>query len=93
MLNFVLWGIALNLYSCAVVWLICKAIYPKGYKSPYGKKYPLMLRIALMLMPYFYFILSLLVIFILAVFRFDYKEIEELRAHIREKERAIRENK
>ncbi|MDL0088485.1 hypothetical protein [Campylobacter gastrosuis] len=59
--------------------IIIKAIYPKGYKSPYEKPTPLMLKIAIMLMPYFRFFLFFFALLVLVKCRFDYKEIEKLR--------------
>lgn len=91
MLMFLFWGIALNVYSCVVLFIIIKAIYPKGYKSPYEKPMQLMLKIGVVLVPYMVFLLFILVMVAFVVCKFDYKEIEEFKKIVYEKERSKNE--
>lgn len=79
MLDFLFWGIVLNIYSVIVFWIILKAIYPKGYVSKHDKRFPLSLRIAAALIPYFMVILGGIMLFGLLYFGFDYKKIEAYR--------------
>ncbi|MFL1705732.1 hypothetical protein ACHJH3_01885 [Campylobacter sp. MOP7] len=83
MLNFIFWGIALNVYSLVLLWIIIKAIYPKDYKSPYDKRYSLILKIALVFIPYFFVVLFIISILGMVVLKFDYKEIERYRSKVK----------
>ena len=82
MLDFLFWGIVLNMYSSIVLWIILKAIYPKGYVSKHDKKFPLSLKITITLIPYFLVILDVVTLFGLLYFGFDYKKIEAYRDKI-----------
>lgn len=79
MLNFLLWGIVLNVYSIVVIWVILKAIYPKGYVSKHDKRFSLSIKIATALIPYFMVVLGAITLFGLLYFGFDYKKIEAYR--------------
>ena len=79
MLDFVFFGVELNVYALITLWLIVKAIYPKGYVSKYDKKFSLLLKITLTLIPYFVFIICAITLIVFLYLEFDYKKIEAKR--------------
>ncbi|EJP74647.1 hypothetical protein [Campylobacter sp. FOBRC14] len=76
MLNFLIHGILANIYAMAIIWVIARAITPKG-GSLGNKKLPLTLKIALTLVPYLLAILSFFLLMGFIHFGFNYEKIKE----------------
>jgi len=78
MLDFLMWGLVLNVYAFIVMFIAARTVIPKSERKRDSKNM-VTAAITVMLVPYMMMALCLYVMIVLAVCKFDYEELKKFK--------------
>lgn len=78
MLSFLIWGLILNVYAFIVTFIAARIVIPKSERKRDSKNI-VSAAITVMLVPYMMMAICLYAMTILAVCKFDYKELKKFK--------------
>lgn len=77
MLDFLMWGLVLNVYAFIVTFIAARIVIPKSERKRGSKRIVAIITTALV--PYMMTVLCLCIIVILAICKFDYEELKNFK--------------
>lgn len=77
MLDFLMWGLVLNVYAFIVTFIVARIVIPKSERKRDSKRIVAIITTALV--PYMMTVLCLCIIVILAICKFDYEELKKFK--------------
>ena len=83
MLDFLMWGLVLNVYAFIVTFIAARTVTPKSERKREPKR--IVAVITMTLVPYMMTFLCLCIIVILAICKFDYEEFKKFKEEINSK--------
>ena len=82
MLDFLIWGLVLNVYAFIVMFIAARIVIPKSERKRDSKNI-VAAAIAVMLVPYMMMAICLYGMIVLALCKFDYEELKKFKERVK----------
>nr|DAN44962.1 MAG TPA: hypothetical protein [Caudoviricetes sp.] len=82
MLDFLMWGLVLNVYAFIVMFIAARIVIPKSERKRDSKNI-VAAAIAVMLVPYMMMAICLYGMIVLALCKFDYEELKKFKERVK----------
>ena len=82
MLDFLMWGLVLNVYSFIITFIAVRIVIPKSERKRDSKNI-VAAAIAVMLVPYMMMAICLYVMIVLVFCKFDYEELKKFKERVK----------